>query len=79
MVFIIDYCNGFKKQVNVTDLNAAKKIAYDLMSYTQFDVIIKNEKHEELCVSRWYGVLPDDDDDYLIKIGSGFYDNWEVL
>lgn len=77
MEFIIDYCNGFNETVECADLEEAKSLAVDGMSYTQANVNIKSKDGDLLATSHWYGVEPGEDDEVLERFGNrGFYSSW---
>jgi len=73
---IIDYRTGITNKLEGVTLDEAKAIAVDGMSYTQASMDIKNEAGETITTATWYGVAPDEDDDVLLEIGSGFYTIW---
>ena len=79
---IINFNNGFTIDVEVEDLNEAKEIAEEQMSYTQQNVTIQNEDRQLLAVSRWYGyeATEEEKEDNLVLVefgNSGFYGIWE--
>lgn len=79
---IINFNNGFTIDVEVEDLNEAKGIAEEQMSYTQQNVSIETEDEQVLAVSRWYGYEPSEEEKedgiVLVEFGnSGFYGIWE--
>lgn len=73
--YIINYHTGVKHEVEVDDLNEAKTIAQEGISYTQENVSIEKDG-EVITIARWYGVKPAEDDDVLEVIGGGFYQRW---
>lgn len=79
---IINFNNGFTTDVEVQDLNEAKEIAEEQMSYTQQNVTIQTEDGQVLAVSRWYGYEATEEEKedgvVLAEFGnSGFYAIWE--
>lgn len=79
---IINFNNGFTIDMEVEDLNEAKGIAEEQMSYTQQNVSIETEDGVVLAVSRWYGYEATEEEKedgvVLAEFGnSGFYGIWE--
>lgn len=75
--YFINYHTGAEnKIVEVNDLDEAITIAEDGMAYTQSDVTIETLDGEVITKAKWWGVLPDGDDDVLFFIGHGIYQNW---
>lgn len=75
--FIINYHTGITDEVEVYDLDEAKKIAKEGIAYTQENITIETVEGEVLTTSRWYGVSPEDDYQVLEIIGGGFYQVWD--
>jgi len=77
MELIINYCNGFVENVDCANLDEAKDLAVQGMSYTQANVRIESGEGELLSTSHWYGVEPNEDDTPLETFGTfGFYGDW---
>lgn len=81
-MFTINYNNGLWDECDGT-LDEAKAMADECVGYTQCDITIEDENHEEVAHRRWYGVPFDPSEtetteDEVIQFGSfGFYDRWE--
>ncbi|WP_350303318.1 hypothetical protein [Bacillus pumilus] len=76
--YIVDFNNGVTWDLEVDNLDSAKKEAEEGMSYTKENVYIKDPEGRVLLVSRWNGVQADMMDDVLFEFGSGgFYSTWE--
>ena len=82
--FIINFNNGYTSNVTVQNVDEAKKIAEEQMSYTQEDVSICTDGNQEelLAISRWYGYEATEEERenniVLMEFGSsGFYSVWE--
>lgn len=76
--FVINYHTGVKNEVTANDLEDVKQIALEGISYTQENVSIEDSEGNVLTVARWYGVVPEEDDQVLVQIGDfGFYQLWE--
>ncbi|PGK15231.1 hypothetical protein CN895_07740 [Bacillus cereus] len=76
--FIINYHTGVKEEINVHNLDEAKKIAKEGISYTQKNVSIETIDGEIITSTSWFGVTPEDDDEILEQIGDyGFYQMWD--
>ena len=77
MKYFIDYHTGVTEEVEGA-LEDAFAAAEDAMAYTQESVTIENENGNEKYISRWYGVVPEEDDEVLMQFGDyGFYTVWE--
>lgn len=79
--FTIDYNNGVIHELEapeIMDLDDAKDFAKKEMSYTQESVYIIRDG-VKVTYSRWYGVSPDDTDDVLKIVDSGYYADWEDI
>lgn len=64
------------------NIEDAKKGADELISYNQEDVIIYNEKNEEVCRRTWYGGVEydkdeNDEEDPILFGDFGFYGDWQ--
>lgn len=76
--YFINYHTGTGNQtVNVYDLNEAKEIAKEGITYTQENITIETLDGEVITTSRWWGVSPNEDDIVLEVIGGGFYSIWD--
>jgi len=72
----IDFGTGVA-QSGIMTLDDAKEMAHDEMTYTQEHVSIYSDDGQLLAISRWYGVLPTEDDDVLETFDDyGFYAEW---
>lgn len=74
--YIINYHTGVTEEVEVKDLNEAKDLAQEGMSYTQEKVTIESSDGKVITTAYWYGVEPDEDDAVLVNVGEGFYQQW---
>lgn len=74
--FLINYHTGITEQVKVHDLDKAKEIAKEGIAYTQENITIETLDGEVVTTSYWYGVQPQEDDEVLEIVGSGFYQVW---
>jgi hypothetical protein len=75
--FTINYNNGFTRDVD-GDLDMAKIVAVEGLSYTQASVSIQDENGETVARLPWYGLEPSEDDEVVEQFGSfGFYSAWE--
>lgn len=74
--YVIDYGAGNTEEVTVIDVEKAKEIAFDGMSYTQHSVWIRDNNGNDVAVSHWYGTAPSEEDEALCEIGGGHYANW---
>lgn len=74
--FTINYHTGVIEEVEVEDLQEAKRIAEEGMAYTQENVTIEQDG-EVITTSYWFPVPASDDDDVLKDFGDfGFYQVW---
>ena len=75
--FIINYQTGVTEEIEVYDLKEAKENAKEGIAYTQENITIETLEGKILTTSRWYGVLPEEDDAVLEIIEGGFYQVWD--
>lgn len=73
--YTINYHTGVSEEVEVMDLQEAKELAYNGISYTQENVSIEQDG-EVITTAYWYGVVPSEDDEVLVEIGGGHYQTW---
>lgn len=73
--FTINYHTGVTQEIEVYDLNEAKEVAKEGISFTQENVSIEQDG-ETLAVAQWYGVKPSEEDEVLETVGGGFYQRW---
>ena len=72
--YTINYHTGITEEFEGT-LEGAKQSALEGISYTQQHVSIE-QGGEQVTIARWVGVEADEDDDVLVHVGDGFYQNW---
>ena len=56
----IDYCNNFVLPVGAENLKEASQKAMEGAAYIQCDIKIRDESHNTVAASRWYGIPPED-------------------
>lgn len=72
--YTINYHTGVTEEFEGT-LEGAKQSALEGISYTQEHVSIEQDG-EQITIARWVGVEADEDDEVLVRVGDGFYQNW---
>lgn len=72
--YTINYHTGVTEEFEGT-LEGAKQSAVEGISYTQEHVSIEQDG-EQITIARWIGVEADEDDEVLVHVGDGFYQNW---
>ena len=72
--YTINYHTGVTEEFEGT-LEGAKQSALEGISYTQEHVSIEQDG-EQVTIARWFGVEADEDDEVLVHVGDGFYQNW---
>lgn len=72
--YTINYHTGVTEAFEGT-LEGAKQSALEGISYTQEHVSIEQDG-ERVTIARWVGVEADEDDEVLVHVGDGFYQNW---
>ena len=72
--YTINYHTGVTEEFEGT-LEGAKQSALEGISYTRQHVSIEQDG-EQVTIARWVGVGADEDDEVLVHVGDGFYQNW---
>lgn len=72
--YTINYHTGVTEEFEGT-LEEAKQSALEGISYTQEHVSIEQDG-EQVTIARWVGVEAYEDDEVLVHVGDGFYQNW---
>lgn len=78
MTYTLNAHNGFTEKFEADTLQEAKDYADNAIGYTQENLSIEVDG-EPIAVRRWWGIVPDTDDDGdIICFGSyGYYSEWE--
>lgn len=69
------------QEIEASNLDSAREIAYEYMSYNGCSMEIRNADNELLAISRFYPVRPEKEfeDSVLCSFGDfGYYCDWDI-